>query len=241
MIKTAVFVEGQTELIFVRELVKKSHYYQGIRVQCFKHIGDSNMQEVPYAFGPIDAENYFQIFDIGNDASVVSAIRNREENMFKAGFHRIIGLRDMYSKAYLKTVSSRIIDSNINQRFIESQNKMMFKLKNSEKISLCFAIMETEAWFLGMYRCFQKVDARLTPVYISEVLKLDLITDDPERTVFHPANYLERIYENVGQKYEKSKSNTEVLMSGLNVADFNQLRTSGRCHSFSELCNALKI
>ena len=50
MVKTAIFVEGQTELIFVREYLLKLYGYNGVEVACFTLFtdGSRNSTEYPY-------------------------------------------------------------------------------------------------------------------------------------------------------------------------------------------------
>lgn len=47
MKKVAVFVEGQAELILVRELLLKMYDYQDIGINCYNLICD-NLDEAPY-------------------------------------------------------------------------------------------------------------------------------------------------------------------------------------------------
>ncbi len=59
MIKTAIFVEGQTELIFVRELLLKVFDFQNISLECFNLVTDSNLRPAEYAFSNAEAEYFF--------------------------------------------------------------------------------------------------------------------------------------------------------------------------------------
>ena len=71
MKKVAVFVEGQAELILVRELLLKMYDYQNIGIDCYNLICD-NLDEAPYKYGNMEANNYYMIVNVGNDNSVLS-------------------------------------------------------------------------------------------------------------------------------------------------------------------------
>jgi len=118
MIKTAIFVEGQTELIFVREMLLKMFGYQNISLECYTLFTDSNFNSTEYPFPNPEAEYYFQIINVGNDASVLTRMLRRQRQLFKSGFSKIIGLRDMYSREYRKLSKGAEINQELNQKFI---------------------------------------------------------------------------------------------------------------------------
>jgi|GEM_PF-2368646 len=53
MVKTAIFVEGQTELILVREFLLRYFEYQDVSLQCFSLASGGNMENARYDF-PLD-------------------------------------------------------------------------------------------------------------------------------------------------------------------------------------------
>ncbi|MFQ5561713.1 MAG: hypothetical protein ACE5FU_14180, partial [Nitrospinota bacterium] len=113
--------------------------------------------------------------------AVLIRLLEREQQLWKSGYEKIIGLRDMYSDSYLKI--SKTIIPEVNDRFIQANQKALRnRATHPDKISFCFAIMETEAWMLGLYEFFSKIDARLIPKFIKENLGIDLENDDPETT-----------------------------------------------------------
>jgi len=125
MVKTAVFVEGQTELIFVREFLLRYFDYQDIRLECFSLITEGNMSHAPYDFPFQDAKFYFQIINVGNDRAVLSNLLKREKHIWESGFQRIIGLRDMYSEEYRKLANSRDIVASISAQFITGHDEQI--------------------------------------------------------------------------------------------------------------------
>ena len=87
---------------------------------------------------------------MGNDERVLDVIEENEEALFNNGFSKIIGLRDMHSKAYRKK-SKNVIDDEVTQQFIEAVTTVIASMNNPDKINFHFAIMELEAWWLSMY------------------------------------------------------------------------------------------
>jgi hypothetical protein len=242
MNKTAIFVEGQTELVFVREYLLKSFNYQDISIECYTLFTDVSLNKTEYAFPNSIANNFFQIINVGGDNSVLTRMLNREQYLWNVGFNRILGLRDMYSKNYRELTSKQgQIDESLNKEFIqETYNTLQSRAIYPDKIDFCFAIMEGESWILGFHDCFEKINPLLNSTYINEKLGFDLEKLDPEITFFHPANVVKDIYQLVGENYSKSKGNIEAIMSTLQDEDFINLLNSGKCNSFKDFKNLIQ-
>lgn len=230
MRKTAIFVEGQTEQILVRELLLKTFQYQNIAIECFSLFQDYNLIPTEYPFPNESAEHYFQILNVGNDNSVLSRMLRREAFMLNAGFTKIIGLRDMYSKDYRDAVKNATIDDNVNKHFIE-MTRMQIKSPN---MSFSYAIMEVEAWMLGLSHCFEKIDKRLTNEYLLGEIGVNLKEIDPEKTFLNPAKVIEIIFELIGKNYSKSKGDINAIVHFFEKEDFIDLLKSEKCASFKE-------
>lgn len=241
MVKTAIFVEGQTELIFMREFLLRYFEYQGISLECYCLAAAGNLDTAPYDFPNVEAQFHFQIINVGNDEAVVTNLLKREKQMWKNGFQKIIGLRDMYSEAYRKVLKGeRQIDPVVNAHFMESHKETILeKAEQPEKIAFSFAIMETEAWFLGLPKIFEKMNPKLASQYIQENLSFNLDEIDPETTFFHPASILEQILGLIGQTYKKKQGDIEAIVSSLEKEDFQQLLDSEKCNSFNTLFDAV--
>ena len=120
MRKIAIYVEGNTELIFVREYICKRFEYQNIDVQCRKR-QFGRFDEVPYSIPNLYADFHFRITDSGNDAKVLDDMLEDEKYLQNIGYEKVIGLRDMFSENYKKVVKQPLrIEPTINQRFIET-------------------------------------------------------------------------------------------------------------------------
>ncbi len=236
--KIAVYVEGQTELIFIREFLLRWYDYQ-ISFRCY-NLRDSDPPGHPteYSYGDENADLFYEIVNVGNDTSVLSkAIKNaaRYQNL---GYSRIIVLRDMYCDDYHSEVLNRTISKQINDKFIAGAHNSIAQKGFEGFINCHFAIMEVEAWILGMGWFFEKLNPILTAKYIYESINLN-IDRDPEVTEYHPANRLNDIYSLIGKTYGKHKDEVDTIMSCLYRQDFIDLLESDKCNSFREFKQSL--
>ncbi len=239
MKKIAIFVEGQTELITVREfLLRKFNYL--VSIECRTLFKVDELRETDYDFANLSAEFHFHIINVGNDNAVLKRILKRESHMWNSGYEKIIGLRDMYSKAYRE--ESQQINDKVTRRFVEGANAtLQQKAQYPDRINICFAIMEIESWFLAMYEVFEQLDKRLTTEFIKRHTSIDLENIDPEKEFFHPATEMETIYQLVSLTYDKHKGDIEALASYLTKKDYENLFIRNKCDQFNLFCRALDI
>lgn len=205
---------------------------------------DRNLNPVDYSHRNKKAEFYYQIINVGSDTKVLSSILRREKYLFSSNqaFDKIIGLRDIYSKEYRELVKARTIEQKINQKFIDSHNSTINKVaKYPDKIEFHFAIMELEAWFLGIKDIFLSFDDRLTDEKIEASLAIKLSDIDPEKEVFHPAVLINKIMELANDGYDKKKAEVNKFMGRISKKDFNDLFESDKCQAFNEFCNSLEV
>ncbi len=232
--KTAIFVEGQTELILVREMLLRLFSYQNIHLECYTLFTDSKFQSTEYSSGNEEAEFYFQILNVGNDNAVLSRLLKREKYLWNIGFDRIIGLRDMYSKAYREYTKGNQIKQTANQLFIQTHRETIDnKAQQPDKIFFSFAIMEAESWLLGIPEAFERMDGKLTLENIKEKIGFNLKDTDSEVIFFHPANEIKAIFELAGKNYNKSKGDSYAMVSNINKEDYEALNENEKCASFS--------
>lgn len=223
MRKVAVYVEGQTEYLFVREFLQAWFEYDPSKLSfnC-NRLRAEKAFEIPYPFKGIETcENYFEITDVGNDNTVLSKILKNESFLKSAGFEVVIGLRDMFSKEYRKANErSSEISQDLNRKFIEGAKEALGYKKTEIEIKLHFAIMEVEAWILAMMEEFPS-------------------DKDPETTVYHPAEELKKICRDSGGDYDKHEEQVMALLSRFKKDDYLRLLESGRCASFREFVSGL--
>lgn len=239
--KTAIFVEGQTELVFVREYLLKKFDYQNIEIECYTLFTDSNFQSTEYAFPHKGAAFSFQIINVGNDDSVLTRMLNREKYLWNSGFNRIIGLRDMYSRSYRESAKEvGKIDVELNEEIkLSTKEQIAKRAERPQQIDFSFAVMEAESWILGFHNCFEVINPILTVDYIQSQLGFNLEAVDPEVTFFHPAKQLEQIYALANETYKKSRGNIEAIMASLQKEDFENLYGGNKCASFKEFADMM--
>lgn len=229
--KVAVFVEGQTELVFVREMLLKWYSYSQIGIACIALHGGKEIP-VEYDFGDSDQDYFFQIINVGNDNSVLSNMLKRAKSLMACGFCAIIGLRDMFCDQYHK-LSQRTIKDDINNRFYNAACDEIKQYDFADRLILCFAIMEVEAWILGMSQCIHE------KLNVSDFSRVFDESCDPEVTIYHPANVINDIFGLVGKSYDKHNTDVNSIVSFLEKKDFQDLYKSGKCESFRLFLDAL--
>jgi hypothetical protein len=74
-----------------------------------------------------------------------------------------------------------MINDTITMEFICGFQKTIQKMSAPKKIKMRLAIMELEAWFLGMYGVFGRVDSILRVEYIEKQLGFNLARIDPQK------------------------------------------------------------
>ncbi|MCK4830402.1 hypothetical protein KA005_82555 [bacterium] len=237
MTKVAIFVEGQSELIFLRYFLPLRLGWEKISFRCVNLYADE-MRGSPYEHPNPYAEVHFLIVNVANDEKVLSAVKDREKYLIQHGYEKIIGLRDMYSEEYRKKAGD-IINDRIITQFINAFQETIEKMSEPDKVKMCFAIMELEAWFLGVYNIFERLDPVLTVVYIEERLGFNLSVIDPQTEFFKPADRVTDILGLVDRSYQKSKDDIESICSRIREEDFPKAFENGRCISFKNFCDEL--
>ena len=122
--------------------------------------------------------------------------------------------------------------------FENAMKDVLKDVENGSFVDFHFAIMEVEAWFLGIPGFTEKLDERLTREYVQQNVGIDLETD-PEKMVFHPAAELGKIYALAGKQYDKHASDVSAIMSQLTPDDFLKLIGSGKCQTFKAFAESL--
>jgi hypothetical protein len=191
------------------------------------------MIHVPFDYPNPNAEVWFLIVNVGQDEKVLSVIKESEKDLFEKGFERIVGLRDMYSEEYSKR-SPNGIDNSVTRAFIDGWNSTIQSMSNPSKIKMHIAIMELEAWFLGMYNMFERLNSTLSIDYIESRLGFNLSVIDPQTEFFKPADIVGNILQLISWPYKKSDDDIEGICSRINISDLSNAFENGRCDSFKK-------
>ena len=82
--KIAVFVEGQTEYIFVRDFLCAWYEFDAkkLGLECYQFNGNKE-NKIPYPHGTRDSENFYLIYNVGNDQSVTKQNAERSSAFTK--------------------------------------------------------------------------------------------------------------------------------------------------------------
>ena len=107
-------------------------------------------------------------------------------------------------------------------------------MTHPNRIKLFYAVMEIEAWFLAMYRLFERIAPLLTVGYIKEKLTFDLGTIDPQETFFRPSRQVQDIFGLCGRRYDKKMGDSEAICSRMELEDFDDARENKRCKCFDD-------
>jgi hypothetical protein len=206
MKKIAIYVEGQTEQIFVTKLIKEIANKNHLTVELEKLYGGKTTLrratsiEVT-SLKNADAKFYVLVRDCGGDSRVKSDIIDNIEKHKNNDFSKIIGLLDVYPK--YKS---------------ELQKLMMFSRTGiptkSIPVSIIFAVMEIEAWFMAEVNHFRKISNKLTKNVIENHLGHALDIDSIEK-IHNPASVLNDIYQLSEISYRKNQAKVTRVVDAL--------------------------
>lgn len=239
--KKAIYVEGLSEMAFVYQMLLTHFDMDWTQV----HISCVNLKNIettpkPADYGAEDAPNQYLLRNVGNDESVSSMLLEGYDNLKKAGYDQVIGLRDVYSDHY-KSLYQRSLEEKDIARFIADIRESLSDFMESEDmLHLHFAIMEVESWLLEISKnnVLPQLDANLTIEKIKDTLDVDL-SGALEYSIFHPAVKLSGILASVGLSYSKHWDDIKNIVFKLTKEDFDELYQSCRSRSYSEFYQAI--
>jgi hypothetical protein len=214
MKKLVVFVEGQTEQLFIERFITEIVGANGIVIKKRKLTGGSRSKPQwvrlwTSASGP--GRDYFiLIIDCTGYTRVNSDIRDNYDSLVSEGYSAIIGIRDVYPEFNHVDISK--LRLGLNYRLKTRPVQVVFVL----------GVMEIETWFICEHTHFGRVDSKLTVTRIKGSLGFDPSVDDIQLRPI-PSNDLDAIYQLVGQQYQKDYGSMQVLLNRLDY-------TSLYCH-----------
>ena len=200
MKKLAVFVEGQTEQIFIEKLLVEAAGKSNIAIEKRQALGGQSVKrrlKLIEASTPNSGHRYLaQIVDCGSENRVKSDIRDRYENLVAQGFETIVGVRDVYPDAAYADIP-----------LLRSGLRLYIKT-NPIEVTFVLGVMEIETWFIAEHTHLQKLHPSLTPSLIKSRLGFDPSTDDLQLRP-RPTEDLDNIYRLAGLKYTKDKNTVQ--------------------------------
>jgi hypothetical protein len=208
MFRMAIFVEGQTEQIFVEKLVQEIAGLQNVQFE--KKIVLGKKREVALTTSISEKKYYVLIVNSGTDNRVASDVRENYDNLIRANFSSIIAIRDVFPQKRSDIPKLR--------RFLGYGMK-------TKPISVVFvlAIMEIEAWFLSEHTHFTKLNPSLTdPVSVIKAAIGANPSEDDMTLLENPADSLSAAYQSIGLEYRKRK---EDVARTVNTIDYTMMYT----------------
>ena len=228
MKKLAVFVEGQTEQIFVEKLLEEVAAKKRISIEKRQAIGGQTTKRklkiIQAAAVNSDHRYYALIVDCGGDNRVKSDVVDRYQGLISQGYEAIIAIRDVFPEVSQADIPALRIG-------------LRYRVKTTPvEVVFVLGIMEAETWFIAEHTHFQRIDGFLTLTRIKSALGLDPSVDDIQLRP-HPSEDLDKIYRLVGLVYNKSRTSVErtvnlldygsvFLELGRRIPDLNVLNES---------------
>lgn len=243
MRRVALFMEGQTEQVLVRHIIRLAVDNSDLGFDCLRLSG-GELKHAPFRYGDTTCKIYVLLINVGNDESVITAVRDRKQGLTKKGYE-IIALRDIYSKKYLSYAKkgSGQLEHSVNQsivnKMIRSMQEQFAKSTSGSQASLHFAVMEVEAWYLGMYELLEEIDSALTLDFVRGKIGLSLSNLDPQSEFVHPSVVLDKIFRLVGGKYKKSRNDAERLADRVTLDHLQTATEGGRCSHLKQFLATL--
>ncbi len=222
MKKLAIFVEGLTEQILVRQMLQAVLDRNKIAIQTVKITGGHNvrMSFTVMRAAHVDHQTdfYVLIYDCGGETNVKGYLMARRDKLIASGYTMILGLRDVYPNFERDEVP----------KLLRGLNHKLPQRKARTHIYL--AVMETEAWFLGEYKHLKKVSRKLTPEFVMKNLGFNPRSENMEHRN-HPAEDMKAAYQLVGHDYTKKRDRLNAVISKLDFQYF----THGLANEMSSL------
>ena len=230
MKKLSVFVEGQTEQIFMEKLISEIANKGEASVKLMKAMyGSKEPRKIMILKdAQLDRKYYIQIIDCGNDTSIQSDIRDNAASLQREGFHKIIGLRDVYPHPHEQIPR------------LPRLAEQLLPRETDIPVKVLFSITEMETWFLKEHSHLLKIHDSLTPGYIKNETGYDLENDNLEqdKKYHHAAGVLKQIYGLANKSYNKKKSKVQQIVNKLDY-EILYLETVKSLVSFRDLIQEL--
>ena len=237
--RCAVYVEGQSELLFVADVLSKYSAYDSERCGflCINLSADDFERMTFPQQGDETSRDYYQIVNVNNDNRVVSRLKKDIPGLLQSGYNVVIGLKDVYGNAYEQIAGGRPVIDRAKIEMMHSVQTEAIMAPAGSDCRLHFAIMEYESWMLAL---IERYVAGRGKDFAEICKKLGIERNcDFEQCVFHPYPLAQKIFQECGEDYHKHGKESFSFLSFLTVEDYEALRHSGRCASFAKFIDSL--
>lgn len=205
--KLALFVEGQTEQLFMKAFLEEVAGAKNIEFQTEVYGPSGSILKLRQATPGTDPTHpqYFALLvNCQNDERVKSVVLDQRASLSRAGYSMILGLRDLFPIPLSKLESVKM-----NLRYGVPTSGV--------PTHILLAVAEVEAWFLQEASHFTRIDERLNTTEFRTKFGFDPENDSAE-LVERPAEMLHMIYSSVGKAYKKKKAHVERTVQVLDYA-----------------------
>jgi len=225
--KIALFVEGQTEVIFISEMIRQ--VFSENKIKIVVHNMTYNRMRTDIYKTDTTKDYYFLLYNCGTDNKVKSNIKDNYQNLQQADFIHIIGLQDLFNPQRKKMG----IDD---KKFQETINA---DIPQTIPAKIYFAIQEIEAWFIAEETHFQRISPALSIEKVNSIAGIDIQKEDTEK-IPHPTVVLDKIYK-TGGRIKGYPKNEYVIKDVVGKLDFSNLYLTvrNRNNSLNELLTCL--
>jgi hypothetical protein len=238
MKRTAIFVEGECEKIFVYNLLLKVFDPSKIQITSLQIRSGNNFENDSHQYGNRNAEFDFLLVDAGSDVGVVSSICGRAKKMInELGYSSVIGLRDLYCNEYDK-LSPGIINHLISEKIINSAKKTINTLGLSSAVCLFFSVMELEAWYFGFPQALERIGYHILD--INRVLRVDISSIDVEASFYKPKTIIKKIHNAVKNNSFDEVKFAHRISSAITIDEITSIINSGKFSRFKIFVNYLQ-
>ncbi len=214
----AIFVEGQTELLFCEQIIKSMAGNRGVVFQFEELTGPRDNRTslvLSTSVNPGDLPD-FLIYNSRQDSAVLSDMLERESGLRSAGFKIVAGVRDLYP--------TPLQDARETRRDIRN-----FMRGASSDAKLIIAIHECESWFWIDPDHILRMSPNASRQIISAAVGFDPWSVDVE-TIVSPADKLTMACRSFGMTYSKRRRHVERVLS---LLDHQRLINVARSESRS--------
>ncbi len=210
MKKIAIFVEGQTESIFIDAYLRELFSRNSISITSQKFSGG---RRSPIRINTINAEStslrteyFFLIIDCTSENNVISYINDQYSSLISSNYTKIIGLRDVYPNINRSDIP----------KFKNTIENLFIGRPVPVKLILC--IMEIESWFIFEETHFKRINSLLDDNLIRTNIGFDIMNENSE-IINNPAKTLDDIYRIVRLRYSKSLKSAKRTVRCIDIAN----------------------
>jgi hypothetical protein len=229
MKKVVIFVEGQTEQIFLNKLLLAWYGYQLISINNTKILSKSNESKSYGNYRSPTAQILFHIINVEGVGSLQKAVIKKYPQLKEDNFGVVLVLRDLLAEDYLRIKTS----TNLNPEceIINIFNRAISKFISDTNIKFHFAKMEIEAWMFAFIDRVEKYfnlseDAK-TKNHVFDIETINL------EEIENPKNLLKQFSDIAGYGAHTSVSELERFWQTLSKEEITEVMFKSRVPKFN--------